>query len=171
MVLKGKAHVFGDNINTDYIISGKYKFRTLDMDELATHLMEDIDPGFASRIQKGDFIVAGRNFGCGSSREQAPLVIKHAGVPAVIAKSFARIFYRNAMNIGLFLFEADTAGISASDEIEIEVEKGRIVNLTKNAAVSAAPIPSFLIQIAAEGGVVEYLKRHGGFHLTGSSKR
>jgi len=167
MVLRGKAHVFGDNINTDYIISGKYKFKTLDMDELATHLMEDIDPGFASRIQKGDFIVAGRNFGCGSSREQAPLVIRHAGISAVIAKSFARIFYRNAMNIGLFLFEADTAGISTSDELEVEVEKGRIVNLTKNTSMSAAAIPPFLIEIAAEGGVVEYLKRHGGFHLAG----
>jgi len=165
MVLKGTAHVFGDDINTDYIISGKYKFKTLDMKELASHLMEDIDPGFASRVRPGDILVAGRNFGCGSSREQAPLVIKHAGIPAVIAKSFARIFYRNAMNIGLFLFEADTSGISSGDELEVEVETGLITNRAKGTRLTAAPIPQFLIRIAQEGGVVEYLRRHGGFHL------
>src|SRR4030042_1674757 len=101
MMLKGRAHVFGDDVNTDYIISGKYKFKTLDMDELACHCMEDIDPDFAARVQPGDFIVAGGNFGCGSSREQAPLVIKHAGGSAVLARSFAALFFRHAINKGL----------------------------------------------------------------------
>jgi len=105
MKLSGKAHRFGDDINTDLIISGKYKFKSLDINDMSTHLMEDIDPAFHSKITKGDYIVAGRNFGCGSSREQAPLVIKAAGISAVVAKSFARIFFRNAINVGLPLIE------------------------------------------------------------------
>jgi 3-isopropylmalate/(R)-2-methylmalate dehydratase small subunit len=165
MILKGKAHKFGDNINTDYIISGKYKFKTLDMEELSKHLMEDIYPNFYKKINKGDFIVAGRNFGCGSSREQAPLVIKYAGIPAVIAKSFARIFYRNGINNGLILIEADTDKIEDGDEIEINLEKGLIKNLTKNIEIYGTKIPEFLIEIIKEDGVINYLKKYGTFKI------
>ena len=117
MKLQGRAHCFGDHVNTDYIISGKYKFKTLDMNELAVHVMEDLDPEFARKVQPGDFVVVGRNFGCGSSREQAPLALLHAGVSAVLGASFARIFYRNAINTGLPVVECDTSGISPGDEL------------------------------------------------------
>ncbi len=165
MVLKGNAHKFGDDINTDYIISGKYKFKTLDMKELSTHLMEDIDPEFYKKVKPGDIMVAGSNFGCGSSREQAPLVIKFAGIPAVIAKSFARIFFRNALNVGVMLLEADTDQIEAGDQLVVDVEKGTIENLTRKVVIKTKPLPSFLVNIAQEGGVVEYLKKHGEFKI------
>ncbi len=165
MVLKGKAHKFGDDINTDYIISGKYKFKTLDMKELATHLMEDIEPDFYSKIKKGDFIVGGKNFGCGSSREQAPLVIKNAGISAVIAKSFARIFFRNAINIGLILVEADTDTIDSGNELEVAVEKGEIRNLTKKGVIKSSVLPDFMLKIIKAGGVVNYIKKNKGFKL------
>ncbi|MBC7229404.1 MAG: 3-isopropylmalate dehydratase small subunit [Actinobacteria bacterium] len=165
MVLRGRAHVFGDDVNTDYIISGKYKFKTLDMDELACHCMEDLDPGFASRVEPGDFIVAGANFGCGSSREQAPLVIKHAGVGAVLARSFARIFFRNAVNKGLPVVECDTAGIRDGDELEVDLAAGRVVNITRGTETEMVPLPPVMMDILSEGGLTEYLKNHGGFEL------
>jgi 3-isopropylmalate/(R)-2-methylmalate dehydratase small subunit len=165
MVLKGRAHVFGDDVNTDYIISGKYKFKTLDMDELACHCMEDIDEDFSTRVQPGDFIVAGGNFGCGSSREQAPLVIKHAGVSAVLARSFARIFFRNAINKGLPAVECDTSDIGAGDELEVDLGKGMVTNLTRGTEVAITPLPAVMMDILAEGGLTDYLKRHGGFKL------
>ncbi len=165
MVLRGNAHKFGDDINTDYIISGKYKFKTLDMQELSTHLMEDIDPEFYRKIKEGDFIVAGKNFGCGSSREQAPLVIKHAGISAVIAKSFARIFFRNGINVGLVLIEADTDGIDTGDMIEVDVEKGELKNLTKKSVVKSMVLPDFMLEIIKAGGVVNYIKENKGFRL------
>jgi len=165
MVLRGKVHKFGDDINTDYIISGKYKFKTLNMDELAKHLMEDIDPDFYKKVEKGDIIVAGENFGCGSSREQAPLVIKHAGIPAVIAKSFARIFFRNGINVGLILLEADTDGIENGDIIEVDVKKGLIKNITKKSEINVKPLPDFLLEIMKEGGVVNYIKKYGKFRI------
>jgi 3-isopropylmalate/(R)-2-methylmalate dehydratase small subunit len=165
MVIKGRAHVFGEDINTDYIISGKYKFKTLDMEELACHCMEDIDPEFSLKVQPGDFIVAGGNFGCGSSREQAPLVIKHSGVSAVLARSFARIFFRNAINIGLPVVECDTSGIEAGDELEVDLAAGRVTNLTRGTQVEITPLPAVMMEILAEGGLTEYLKRHGGFKL------
>ena len=165
MVLKGNVHKFGDNINTDYIISGRYKFKTLNMEELASHLMEDIYPDFSQKIKKGDFIVAGENFGCGSSREQAPLVIKYAGISAVIAKSFARIFFRNGINVGLFLIEADTDEIDDKDFVEVDTEKGNIINVTKNKIIKISPVPSFLIEILNEGGVVNYIKKYGNFKI------
>ncbi len=165
MVLRGRAHVFGDDVNTDYIISGKYKFKTLDMDELACHCMEDIDPGFASRVRPGDFIVAGGNFGCGSSREQAPLVIKHAGVGAVLARSFARIFFRNAVNKGLPVVECDTSGIQAGDELEVDLAAGKVVNVTRGTEMAIVPLPRVMMDILSEGGLTEYLKNHGGFEL------
>ena len=165
LVLRGRAHVFGDHVNTDYIISGKYKFKTLDMDELACHCMEDIDPDFAQRVQPGDFIVAGTNFGCGSSREQAPLVIRHAGVGAVLARSFARIFFRNAINAGLPAVECDTSGVQAGDELEVDLGAGKVTNLTRGAEAEINPLPAVMMDILREGGLAAYLKRHGGFEL------
>ncbi len=165
MTLKGKAYKFGDNINTDYIISGRYKFKTLNMDELAKHIMEDLDPDFYSRLNPGDFIVAGKNFGCGSSREQAPLAIKHARVGAVIAKSFARIFYRNAVNVGLMLIEADTDEISNGDELDVDPEKGVIFNKTKSIKIKFNPLPDFMLSILKNGGLVKHFKKHGGYNF------
>ncbi|MCM8762036.1 MAG: 3-isopropylmalate dehydratase small subunit [Candidatus Omnitrophica bacterium] len=165
MTLKGNVHKFGDDINTDYIISGKYKFKTLDMNELATHLMEDIVPDFYKKVKEGDFIVAGKNFGCGSSREQAPLVIKYAGIPAVIAKSFARIFFRNGINVGLVLIEADTDGIDTGDEIEADIEKGEIRNITKGTFIKSSVLPGFMLKIIKSGGVVNYIKENKEFKL------
>ena len=165
MILKGKAHIFGDDVNTDYIISGKYKFKTLDMKELACHCMEDIDPDFTDKVQPGDFIVAGINFGCGSSREQAPLVIKHAGVGAVLAKSFARIFFRNAINKGLPVVECDTSGIQAGDELEIDLETGKVANLTRDETLEVTPLPGVMMDILQQGGLTDYLRKHGGFQL------
>ncbi|MDD3725724.1 MAG: 3-isopropylmalate dehydratase small subunit [Candidatus Ratteibacteria bacterium] len=165
MILKGNAHKFGDDINTDYIISGKYKFKTLDMNELSTHLMEDIAPDFYKKIKKGDFIVAGKNFGCGSSREQAPLVIKYAGIPAVIARSFARIFFRNGINVGLVLVEAETDGIETGDEIEVDIEKGEIRNITKGSVIKSSVLPDFMLKIVKAGGVVNYIKENKRFKL------
>jgi 3-isopropylmalate/(R)-2-methylmalate dehydratase small subunit len=165
MFLKGKAHKFGDDINTDYIISGKYKFKTLDMKELSEHLMEDIIPDFHKRIKEGDFIVGGKNFGCGSSREQAPLVIKHAGIPVVIAKSFARIFFRNGINVGIILIEADTDCIENGDELEIDIENGTIKNLTRKKELEGTRLPDFLVKIIKEGGVVNYIKKYKEFKV------
>ena len=122
MKLTGKCHKFGNDVNTDYIISGRHKFKTLDMKELAKYVMEDLDPDFYSKVNAGDFIVAGTNFGCGSSREQAPLAIINANIGAVVAKSFARIFYRNCINTGLPLIECDTDQINAGDELEIKAD-------------------------------------------------
>ncbi len=163
MQLKGKAHKFGDNVNTDYIISGKYKFKTLDMDELAQHLMEDLDKDFAKKVRAGDFIVAGKNFGCGSSREQAPLVIKAAGIGAVAAKSFARIFYRNAINIGLPVIECDTGGIDDGDVLLADLEQGFIKDLSKDMKIKTNALPRVMIEILDEGGLVGHFKKHRGF--------
>ncbi len=165
MILKGTAHVYGDHINTDYIISGKYKFKTLDMKELSRHVLEDLDPEFAEKVQEGDFIVAGINFGCGSSREQAPLVITHAGVSAVLARSFARIFFRNSINKGLPLVECDTSRISTGDLLEVNLETGEVKNATTGETLNAAPLPDVMMRILEEGGLVEHLKQHGGFAL------
>ncbi|HDN83863.1 MAG TPA: 3-isopropylmalate dehydratase small subunit, partial [Candidatus Altiarchaeales archaeon] len=159
MKFRGKAWKFGDDINTDYIISGKYKFKTLDNRELAKHLMEDIDPEFSKKISPGDFIVAGKNFGCGSSREQAPLAIKYAGISAVIAKSFARIFFRNAINVGLPVLESkDTDRIDNLDELEVDVLNGTIRNLSKGIELKANPLPEFMVSILKDGGLVEHFK-------------
>jgi len=164
--LRGKAHKFGDSINTDYIISGKYKFKTLDMNELAKHVMEDLDPGFCSKITTGDFIVAGKNFGLGSSREQAPLAIKHADISAVIARSFARIFFRNAINTGLpILICRDADRIDDGDELEVDLSSGLIINRTKEEELKAEKLPPIMIRILEEGGLAEYLIRHGGFEV------
>lgn len=162
MKLEGKAIKLGDNINTDFIISGRYKFAITDMKELAKHIMEDIDPDFPAKIAFGkSMIVAGKNFGMGSSREQAPLVIKEAGIVAVLAKSFARIFYRNAFNIGLALIEADTDKIDEGELIGIDLDKGIVRNTAKNIDLPAKPFPKFMQELLKEGGIVSYYKKHG----------
>jgi 3-isopropylmalate/(R)-2-methylmalate dehydratase small subunit len=166
MRLHGRAHKFGDSVNTDYIISGKYKFKTLDMNELAKHVMEDLDPDFYSKIAPGDLIVAGRNFGLGSSREQAPLAIKHAKIAAVIAKSFARIFFRNSINTGLpILICPDADKIDEGDELEADLSEGVIRDITKNLELRAEPLPPIMIKILEDGGLAEHIIKHGGFSL------
>lgn len=165
MVLQGYVHKFGDDINTDLIISGKYKFKTMDIDELSRHLMEDLDPFFYERVKPGDFIVGGRNFGCGSSREQAPLVIKHSGIGAVLAISFSRIFYRNSINIGLPLIECDTEGMDTGDELVVDFVQGRIFNRSKEVEIGIMSPPGFMLEILNSGGLVEYIKKYGGFKI------
>ncbi len=162
MNISGKAIKLGDNINTDFIISGRYKFAITDIKELSKHIMEDIDPGFPKKIVAGkSIIVSGSNFGMGSSREQAPLVIKSSGIVAVMAKSFARIFFRNAFNIGLLLIEADTDKISENDELEIDLDKGIVKNITKDIKLDIKPLPDFMQEFLNEGGVINYIKKHG----------
>jgi len=161
----GKSHKFGNDVNTDYIISGKYKFKTLDMKELAKHVMEDLDPQFYRKVSAGDFVVAGTNFGCGSSREQAPLAIKHAGISAVLAKSFARIFYRNAINTGLPVVECDTDQIDPGDELFIDLAAGVITNKTKGSNIPVKPLPGVMLKILNDGGLAPHFRKHGGFNL------
>ncbi|MFH2034317.1 MAG: 3-isopropylmalate dehydratase small subunit [Candidatus Margulisiibacteriota bacterium] len=168
MIQKGKARTFPNHpndINTDYIISGRYKFKIQDPNELATHVMEDLDPNFFKRVEKGDFIVAGNNFGCGSSREQAPMAIKYANISAVIANSFARIFYRNCFNLGLSAIEADTSGIEEGDELELDMDAGILKNKTKNKEIKIAPVPKTMQTLLADGGLVEHFKKHDGFKV------
>jgi len=162
MIIRGSAIKLGDNINTDFIISGRYKFSITDIKELAKHIMEDIDPDFPSKIAPGNsVIVAGNNFGMGSSREQAPLVIKEAGITAVLAKQFARIFYRNAFNIGLTLIETDTDKIEEKDMIEIDLNKGVVRNITKDIELTIKPLPEFMQKLIYEGGLINYVKKYG----------
>lgn len=165
MLLKGKAFKFGNDINTDYIISGKYKFKTLDMKELAKHVMEDLDPHFYGKISKGDMIVAGSNFGCGSSREQAPLAIIYAGISCVLASSFARIFYRNAINTGLPVIECDTSKIEEGDELQVNLEKGVVLNVTKNLEIPITPLPRVMIKILSDGGLIKHFQKYGDFNF------
>ena len=166
MVISGKAVLLDDNINTDFIISGRYKFAITDMKELAKHIMEDIDPDFPGKITPGEsIIVAGGNFGLGSSREQAPLVIKAAGINAVVAKSFARIFYRNGFNIGLALIEADTDGIKQGDEIVIDIEKGVLENKSRETRVPFNPLNKVMRTLLEDGGLVAHFKKHGKIEL------
>lgn len=160
MILKGKTWKFGNNIDTDAIIPARY-LNTSDPDELAKHLMEDADKDFSTKVSAGDLIVAEANFGCGSSREHAPIAIKAAGIQGVVAKSFARIFYRNAFNIGLPIFESAEAidKISEGDEIEVDADNGVIKNITKGEEYSAKPIPPFMQELISAGGLIEWTKR------------
>lgn len=162
MLLNGKIFKFGDNINTDWIISGRYKFSITDMKELSRYLFEDIRPGFYREIIPGKSIIAaGDNFGMGSSREQAPWVIKEAGVICVAAKSFARIFYRNAFNIGLALIETDTSNLKEADQVKIDLERGEIKRGKKN-ITTFHPWGDFEKELIASGGIFNYLKKHKG---------
>ena len=165
MTLRGKAWKFGDNISTDHIAPGRLFHLRSNLQEFAKHVLEDADENFASSMNKGDFVVAGNNFGLGSSREHAPQIIKIAGVSAVLAKSFARIFYRNAINIVLLLIECDTDKIDAQDELEIDIKEGIIKNLTKNETIKITPLPDVMIKLLNEGGLIEHLKKHGDFDL------
>jgi 3-isopropylmalate/(R)-2-methylmalate dehydratase small subunit len=160
MKIKGKVWKFGDNIDTDAIIPARY-LNTSDPKELAKHVMEDADSTFPSKVKAGDIIIAGRNFGCGSSREHAPIAIKASGVQAVIAKSFARIFFRNAFNIGLPIFEVPELidETAEGDEIEIDMDSGEIVNLSKGKRYKTKPIPTFMQELIKAGGLVEWTKR------------
>lgn len=165
MELKGKAFKFGDDISTDHIAPGRLFHLRSNLPELAKHVLEDADPNFASTMNKGDFVVAGNNFGLGSSREHAPQIIKIAGVGAVLAKSFARIFYRNAINIGLLLIECDTDKINAGDELEIDIKQGFVHNITQNIKMPITPLPDVMIKLLNEGGLIEHIKKHGDFDL------
>ena len=159
-----KAHVYGDNIDTDRIIPGKYT-KTLDVSSLAAHVMEDLDPDFSKKFSIGDALVAGDNFGCGSSREQAPVALKVAGVSVVIARYFARIFYRNAINIGLPLLEIADHDIQSGDDLTIDLLTGTVKNHTKNKTYTAAKMPQVMMDILKEGGLVPYLKKNGNYQL------
>lgn len=155
----GQVYKFGNNIDTDAIIPARY-LNTIDPEELARHCMEDADAEFSNKVKPGDMIVAEKNFGCGSSREHAPIAIKASGVSCVIAHSFARIFYRNAINIGLPILESPeaAAAIDAGDELEVELENGKIRNLRTGAIYQAAPFPDFMQGIIAKGGLINYVK-------------
>ncbi|MGL4343680.1 MAG: 3-isopropylmalate dehydratase small subunit [Cellulosilyticaceae bacterium] len=161
MKARGKAFRYGDNVDTDVIIPARY-LNTSDPKELAGYCMEDIDPLFVKEVNEGDLIVADKNFGCGSSREHAPIAIKAAGVSCVIAKSFARIFYRNAINIGLPILECEAAanGIDKGDEVEVDFTTGTIVNVTKGETYEAEPFPEFMQNIMAANGLVGYVKQN-----------
>jgi 3-isopropylmalate/(R)-2-methylmalate dehydratase small subunit len=163
MKLKGKVIKLPDNVNTDLIISGRYKFSITDMKELSRHIMEDLDPNFLERIIPGEsIIVAGNNFGLGSSREQAPLVIKEAGIIAVLAKSFARIFYRNSFNIGLPLLELETKDIRENDRLEIDFDKGSVKAMGKKLLLKTQPLPQFMQELLKNRGIIKYIKKHKG---------
>lgn len=159
-MLKGKVHKYGANVDTDVIIPARY-LNLSDTAELVKHCMEDIDQDFLNRVQPGDIIVATTNFGCGSSREHAPLVIKASGISCVIAKSFARIFYRNAINIGLPLLECEEAvdNTETGDVLEVDLEAGKIRNLTKNLEFVAKPYPEFMAELISAGGLIKYTKK------------
>ncbi|MBT9148746.1 MAG: 3-isopropylmalate dehydratase small subunit [Dehalococcoidia bacterium] len=164
-MLRGRAFKFGDNISTDHIVPGKLLHLRSNLPELAKHVLEDADPTFAQRVRKGDFVVAGKNFGLGSSREHAPLVIKMAGVSAVIVKSVARIFYRNAINIGLPVLLCDTDGIDDGDEIEVDLKVGRIKDLANKIELHSSKMPQIMLDILHEGGLIPYMKKHRGFDI------
>jgi 3-isopropylmalate/(R)-2-methylmalate dehydratase small subunit len=164
-VLRGKAFKFGDGISTDHIIPGRYASLRSNLDELAKHVLEDADPTFVSRVKEGDFIVAGNNFGLGSSREHAPLVIKMAGVSAILAKSVARIFFRNAINLGLPVLICDTDSIDDGDELEIDLSAGTVRDVTNGQKLTFGKIPKVMLRILDEGGLIPYIKKHGDLKL------
>ncbi len=159
-MLKGKVHKYGADVNTDVIIPARY-LSLSESEELAEHCMEDIDQEFVNRVKPGDIIMATTNFGCGSSREHAPLAIKAAGISCIIAKSFARIFFRNAINIGLPLLECEeaVAQTEAGDSLEVDLSSGRIKNVTNGMTFTARPYPDFMAELISAGGLIEYTKK------------
>ena len=160
MIFNGKAIKYGDNVDTDVIIPARY-LNTIDKKELASHCMEDIDKNFVNKVEAGDIMIAGNNFGCGSSREHAPIAIKESGISLVIAKSFARIFYRNSINIGLAILECPEAAenISEGDKVEADLDKGIIYNRTTGKSFETKPFPEFIQKIIENGGLVESIRR------------
>ncbi|MDP6460042.1 MAG: 3-isopropylmalate dehydratase small subunit [Candidatus Hydrothermarchaeota archaeon] len=163
--MSGRAWEFGDNISTDLIAPGRYFHLRSNLPELTKHVLEDARPEFASQVEPGDFIAAGENFGLGSSREHAPRIIKLAGVRVVMAKSFARIFFRNCINIGLPVVICDTRMIDDGDGVEVDLERGEVRNTTKNLQIEFTPLPEIMTKILRDGGLVEHIKKHGGFKL------
>ena len=164
-MLRGTVHKFGDDISTDLIIPGRFVHLRSNLPELAKHVLEDADPEFVKKVKPGDFVVGGSNFGLGSSREHAPIVIKMAGVSAVLAKSFARIFFRNAINIGLPVLVCDTDQISESDTLEIDLSRGTVHDITNDTRLTFSPMPDIMIRILNEGGLVPYIQKHGDLVL------
>jgi 3-isopropylmalate/(R)-2-methylmalate dehydratase small subunit len=163
--MRGHAWVFGDNISTDLIAPGRLFHLRSNLPELAKHVLEDSDPEFAAKVRPGDFIVGGSNFGLGSSREHAPTIIRLAEVSVVIAKSFARIFFRNAINVGLPAIQCDTSNISAGDELAVDLAAGTVSDLTKGFSLSFPPLPEAMRRILKDGGLVAHIKKHGDFML------
>ena len=168
--MKGKAHKFGDSISTDHIIPGRYAHLRSNLPELAKHVLEDADSDFVNKVKPGDFVVGGNNFGLGSSREHAPLVIKMSGVSAVLAKSAARIFFRNAINVGLPVLICDTEKINDGDELKVDLKSGKISNLTNGAELSFSPMPEIMLRILNEGGLVPYIKKYKDFAIVAPEK-
>ena len=164
-MLRGRAFKFGDNISTDHIAPGRLAQLRSNLPELAKHVLEDADPAFASRVKAGDFIVAGKNFGLGSSREHAPLIIKMAGVSAVLAKSVARIFFRNAINLGLAVLICDTDRIDDGDELEVDLSAGIVIDITNGKQITFGKIPEVMLRILDEGGLIPYIQKHGDFKV------
>ena len=163
--LTGKAWKFGDDISTDHIAPGRYFHLRSNLPELAKHVLEDADPDFAGKVGVGDFVVGGSNFGLGSSREHAPTILKLAGVTAILAKSFARIFFRNAINVGLPALECDTDSIQTGDELEVDLSAGVVRNLTQGTTLSFTPLPPVMISILEDGGLADHIKKHGDFRI------
>jgi len=164
-MLKGQAHKFGDSISTDHIIPGRYAHLRSNLPELAKHVLEDADTTFVEKVNPGDFVVGGSNFGLGSSREHAPLVIKMAGVSAILAKSVARIFFRNAINLGLPVLICDTDRINNGDELEVDLAASMIKDLTNGAELTFGKIPDVMLTILDEGGLIPYIQKYGDFKL------
>jgi 3-isopropylmalate/(R)-2-methylmalate dehydratase small subunit len=165
MILGGKAWKFGDNISTDHITPGRFYHLRSNLEELTKHVFEDISPGFNTKVTKGDLIVGGRNFGLGSSREHAPLIIKMAGIDAIVANSFARIFYRNAINVGLAAIICNVDDIDEGDVVEINVDDGRFFDKTKGIEKRFSPLPPIMREILREGGLDRYIKKFGGLKV------
>ncbi len=162
-MLRGKAFKFGDNISTDHICPGRYFHLRSNLPELAKHTLEDVEPGFCTMVKPGDFVVAGLNFGLGSSREHAAIVIKMAGVTAVLAKSAARIFFRNAINVGLPVLICDTDKVNDGDELEVDLANSVVKNLTSGIELPVGKFPDVMLRILEEGGLIPYIKKHGSF--------
>jgi 3-isopropylmalate/(R)-2-methylmalate dehydratase small subunit len=165
VILRGKAHKFGDSISTDHIIPGRYASLRSNLPELAKHVLEDADPAFVKKVKPGDFVVGGSNFGLGSSREHAPLVIKMAGVSAILAKSAARIFFRNAINLGLPVLICNTDEIDDGDELEIDLAGGTVRDRTNGSVLTFGRIPEVMLRILNEGGLIPYIQKHGDIKI------
>jgi 3-isopropylmalate/(R)-2-methylmalate dehydratase small subunit len=162
---EGRAWIFGDNVSTDLIFPGRYVHLLSNMKELVGHTLEDARADYAANVRQGDFVVAGDNFGMGSSREQAPVIIKLSGARAVLAKSFARIFFRNAINVGLAAIEVDTTGINEGDSLSIDLNAGRLADHTNGIERHFEPLPPIMTEILADGGLIAHIKKHGDFNL------
>ncbi len=164
-MLKGRVFKFGDDITTDHIVPGRLIYLRSNLPELAKHVLEDVDSSFVSQVENGDFVVGGRNFGLGSSREHAPIIIKMSGVGAILAKSVARIFFRNAINVGLPVLICDTDKIDDGDQLEVDLAMGKISDLTNGAELSFSRMPEIMLRILDEGGLIPYIKKYKDFDV------